>query len=157
MTDETQWFFDDASSLEMVGGTGATEGNWADWISLEIGGIDFGTDPLNHIGDPLGFSDNFDLAELVIGADAHVFLSDIWDNGNRNGSFGENEALYVDTLFFADASALLNLNGLNIYYNNLVGNTDQIINQTVVPVPAAVWLFGSGLIGLVGFARRKKS
>jgi len=26
-----------------------------------------------------------------------------------------------------------------------------------VPVPAAVWLFGSGLIGLVGFARRKKS
>ena len=25
----------------------------------------------------------------------------------------------------------------------------------VVPVPAAVWLFGSGLIGLVGFARKK--
>ncbi len=30
------------------------------------------------------------------------------------------------------------------------------INYTVVPVPAAVWLFGSGLIGLVGVARRKK-
>ena len=28
---------------------------------------------------------------------------------------------------------------------------------TVVPVPAAVWLFGSGLLGLVGIARRKKS
>ena len=27
---------------------------------------------------------------------------------------------------------------------------------SAVPVPAAVWLFGSGLIGLVGFARRKK-
>ncbi len=27
----------------------------------------------------------------------------------------------------------------------------------VVPVPAAVWLFGSGLIGLVGVARRKKA
>ena len=26
-----------------------------------------------------------------------------------------------------------------------------------VPVPAAVWLFGSGLIGLVGVARRKKA
>ncbi len=26
----------------------------------------------------------------------------------------------------------------------------------VVPVPAAAWLFGSGLIGLMGFARRKK-
>lgn len=27
----------------------------------------------------------------------------------------------------------------------------------VIPVPAAVWLFGSGLLGLVGVARRKKS
>ena len=31
---------------------------------------------------------------------------------------------------------------------------DQV---STVPVPAAVWLFGSGLIGLVGFARRKKA
>ena len=29
--------------------------------------------------------------------------------------------------------------------------------QAVVPVPAAVWLFGSGLLGLVGMARRKKA
>ena len=28
---------------------------------------------------------------------------------------------------------------------------------TVVPVPAAVWLFGSGLLGLIGVARRKKA
>jgi len=28
---------------------------------------------------------------------------------------------------------------------------------SVVPVPAAVWLFGSGLLGLVGIARRKKA
>ena len=27
---------------------------------------------------------------------------------------------------------------------------------TTVPVPPAVWLFGSGLIGLIGVARRKK-
>ena len=31
------------------------------------------------------------------------------------------------------------------------------VATTVVPVPAAVWLFGSGLIGLTGIARRKKS
>lgn len=30
------------------------------------------------------------------------------------------------------------------------------IGTGVVPVPAAVWLFGSGLLGLVGVARRKK-
>ena len=31
------------------------------------------------------------------------------------------------------------------------------VEQTPVPVPAAVWLFGSGLLGLVGIARRKKA
>ena len=31
------------------------------------------------------------------------------------------------------------------------------ISTSAVPVPAAVWLFGSGLLGLVGIARRKKS
>lgn len=39
--------------------------------------------------------------------------------------------------------------------NGSVVSTD-IIN-TAVPVPAAVWLFGSGLLGLVGIARRKKA
>jgi len=29
------------------------------------------------------------------------------------------------------------------------------VEQTAVPIPGAVWLFGSGLIGLVGMARRK--
>jgi len=27
---------------------------------------------------------------------------------------------------------------------------------TVVPIPATVWLFGSGLLGMIGIARRKK-
>lgn len=40
--------------------------------------------------------------------------------------------------------------------NGIVVSTD-IINTEVVPIPAAVWLFGSGLIGLVGIARRKKA
>jgi hypothetical protein len=31
------------------------------------------------------------------------------------------------------------------------------VDVQVVPVPAAVWLFGSGLIGLAGIARRKAS
>ena len=31
------------------------------------------------------------------------------------------------------------------------------VAASTVPVPAAVWLFGSGLLGLVGIARRKKT
>ena len=34
---------------------------------------------------------------------------------------------------------------------------DNVNFGTVVPVPAALWLFGSGLLGLVGIARRKKA
>lgn len=30
------------------------------------------------------------------------------------------------------------------------------VETAVVPVPAAVWLFGSGLLGLIGIARRRK-
>jgi hypothetical protein len=26
-----------------------------------------------------------------------------------------------------------------------------------IPIPAAVWLFGSGLLGLIGIARRRKA
>ena len=32
-----------------------------------------------------------------------------------------------------------------------------LVKASVVPVPAAVWLFGSGLLGLIGIARRKKT
>ena len=43
----------------------------------------------------------------------------------------------------------LNLNGPNSY--------DGTFEVSSVPVPAAVWLFGSGLLGLIGVARRKKA
>lgn len=33
----------------------------------------------------------------------------------------------------------------------------ELVSVSSVPVPAAVWLFGSGLLGLVGVARRKKA
>jgi cyclophilin family peptidyl-prolyl cis-trans isomerase len=34
-------------------------------------------------------------------------------------------------------------------------NLTMVANVAAVPVPAAVWLFGSGLLGLIGVARRK--
>ena len=40
--------------------------------------------------------------------------------------------------------------------NSTVG-LSGFVQQVAVPIPAAVWLFGSGLLGLVGMARRKKT
>lgn len=37
------------------------------------------------------------------------------------------------------------------------GNSLTVLNVSSVPIPAAVWLFSSGLIGLIGIARRKKA
>ncbi|MES0328004.1 MAG: VPLPA-CTERM sorting domain-containing protein [Gammaproteobacteria bacterium] len=37
------------------------------------------------------------------------------------------------------------------------GSIDFSVATTVIPVPAAVWLFGSGLLGLAGMARRKSA
>ena len=38
--------------------------------------------------------------------------------------------------------------------SKLVGGGMVTVETTVVPVPAAVWLFGSGLLALAGFCRR---
>ena len=80
--------------------------------------------------------------------------------------------LDASSLYIIDQSALtLNLMGKGVLSNNSFDATDVIwsfssssttsYSMTVasavatVPVPAAVWLFGSGLLGLVGIARRK--
>ena len=60
-------------------------------------------------------------------------------------------------------------NGLTLQFNAATGaaggstsfleidNVSVTADVSAVPVPAAVWLFGSGLLGLVGMARRKKA
>jgi len=45
----------------------------------------------------------------------------------------------------------------NPYAREVVIDGITVSGPTVIPVPAAVWLFGSGLLGLVGIARRKKT
>jgi len=34
---------------------------------------------------------------------------------------------------------------------------DAPLGVSAVPVPAALWLFGSGLLGLIGMVKRKKA
>jgi len=43
------------------------------------------------------------------------------------------------------------------YFGSALDLKSSSITPSAIPVPAAIWLFGSGLISLVGFAKRKKS
>jgi len=45
--------------------------------------------------------------------------------------------------------------GLNVNFDIGSGNSLTVLNVSSVPIPAAAWLFGSGLLGLIGVARRK--
>lgn len=72
-----------------------------------------------------------------------------------------------DTTWIWDEVAGTTSVGGIYYYDNRTGDTKgdsfdvqytfSSFSVTTVPIPAAVWLFGSGLIGLIGLARRKKS
>ena len=79
------------------------------------------------------------------------FLSDTWATYTFNTTLGADAAGGLSLLFKADCGAAANC-ALNAVIDNVT--VDAV---SAVPVPAAVWLFGSGLLGLVGVARRKKA
>jgi hypothetical protein len=62
-------------------------------------------------------------------------------------------AAFIDNLdLWADDFLGIPLNGAQT-----ADSTWMWANFSEVPVPAAVWLFGSGLLGLIGVARRKQA
>ena len=52
----------------------------------------------------------------------------------------------------------MDLRGIFLVRNSIEGVTANLAlsSMSPVPVPAAAWLFGSGLVGLIGVSRRKK-
>jgi len=85
-----------------------------------------------------------------------------------------NAAFYAGLVSLADGVDLGTLSigyitsNYNIYYNPLLAGNAYLGGETFalngsgfllpssVPIPPSVWLFGSGLLGLVGIARRKR-
>jgi hypothetical protein len=121
-TAESQFNFNLTGILRITGGTAAGPTDYDDFAAIEIAGSDDGPGVAEY-------TDNFDLPHLKIGPGAKVNLFDVIDNGNRNGSVGSAEALYVETLEFEDGSGVLNLNGHNLYYQTLVGSAGQIADS----------------------------
>jgi len=85
---------------------------------------------------------------------------------DRSGNYWEDNCLFVnpsaDGILGDDGiagSALIDgpFPGFNINIDLGSGNSLTVVSVSSVPVPGAVWLFSSGLISLVGFARRQKA
>jgi len=70
---------------------------------------------------------------------------------------GDNNDLYLtlDNIIYhySDTGTLLNT---MVFPDQGINYTGITFASSAVPVPAAVWLFGSGLIGLLGVSRRKR-
>ncbi|VAW14734.1 hypothetical protein MNBD_BACTEROID05-118 [hydrothermal vent metagenome] len=81
---------------------------------------------------------------------------DIFIYSEKSFLFRPDNDLWLGGYLTVPGTYVGSVNG-NYFNNFFYGDALLTITDTnTVPIPAAVWLFGSGLIGLVGFARRKK-
>jgi len=94
---------------------------------------------------------------LLDGVDINGNNSDNIDNWQREGDVADDWSFVgvIDADGFLIAE-ILELRGKD-FQQVLLFADDFTIGVSSVPVPAAVWLFLSGLMGLVGMAGRKKS
>jgi hypothetical protein len=96
------------------------------------------------------YDQDANIAELWINA---MFSSDTFIQGDDKADPGD-----VITQFSLRQSDS-DLNETVTVDNLVIGSTfdDVVVGVSPVPVPATIWLFGSGLVGLVGMARRMKA
>jgi autotransporter-associated beta strand protein len=115
---------------------------------LEVGGVDSG------IG---GFtSSNFGIGQLVIGTPAQsasVELADLINNGNRGGSGGNAESLYLYGLggpagLIVHPDSVLILNGLNVYAWDPAAGNQVHLNSLFAPGQNRVQYNGGGYLQL---------
>ena len=124
------------------------------------------------VNDALYGLDDVDNLALEIGPNGEIQLfvvedenpSDIWVATDANGDgIAEIIDLFASLGVVGSEATGFIVDPRGGYLVNIQHPSSEndalwsITQATVVPVPSAVWLFGSGLIGLIGIARRKKS
>jgi len=120
------------------------------------------------VGDFDALQANPLMLNVVVGADTidivaagSNFSATSSVTGNSTTLFNDNQFVLAITdgvSWFEPVSFVEIAPGSNIYEitfsNGVVTSIDAV--PTVIPVPAAAWLFGSGLLGLIGVVRRAR-
>ena len=129
----------------------------------------YGADVVDNLAITQTISDEIN-GKIALGT---YDIFDVWgDTEDINNNIDEDWEVVIiadDANWFSDASVFpdslpssytaLLLGSDFDAMGNEIGRVVLAVDITVssAPVPAAVWLFGSGLLGLVGVARRKKA
>ena len=99
-----------------------------------------------------------DIDALTINFDIANSIEFSFTDNVHNG--GVNVSLFLQTPLTPTQSALVDLN-LSSYEIEVGAQNGGFVSGSIlasaVPIPATVWLFGSGLLGLIRVARRKKA
>ena len=115
-------------------------------IGADGGHVTFTASGSDWIAEVFDVDNVSDGTTITLTGDNHFVLGMDWGLG-----------YYPDSGWVVNSSPdsyLITFDGFDGLENSISGST-LAIDVKVVPVPAAVWLFGSGLIGLVGVARRR--
>ncbi len=110
--------------------------------------ISFST-PVNAVGADL--FDDYDGSPVVntLSLSVTTSLGNIYSISENSGNFQVGFLGIQSTEGITEARFLIDGFGGNLEIDSLTVSS--------VPVPAAIWMFGSGLLGLVGVARHRKS
>ena len=80
-------------------------------------------------------------------------------DGGGNGIYTDGGTVVLDDTgpFSGFGNVAINDSGHIAFLGFLDDGTEGIYLASPVPIPAAAWLFGSGLLGLIGISRRKQT
>ena len=90
---------------------------------------------------------------------ANVWLDDNFSANVANTFLGLDPSItaaVTDISYYARGIGLVAVVGIDASTGLSDGTGVELVSTTIVPIPAAVWLFGSGFLGLIGIAKRKK-